>query len=158
MNSGVVSGVARFLSPDRLLIVGEAEKQSLLDSMVDILSKAPEVRDVEALRKAIHYRESLMSTGIGMGIAIPHVRIEEVDDLTMSAAIVKNGVDGYGALDDEPVKLVFMMAAHSDQHSLYLKTLSGLSSMLKDEAFRTRLILSADPEEFLFFLRQEEEK
>lgn len=158
MSKEAVSGVARLLSTDRIRIEEEAEKEALLDAMVNTLGESPLVRDVEALRKAIHHRESLMSTGIGMGIAIPHVRIDEVEDLTMCVAIVRNGVEGYDSLDDEAVRLVFMMAAHSDQHSLYLKTLSGLSRMLKDDAFRERLVLAADAEEFLYFLRQKEER
>lgn len=158
MNKKVIDGVATYLSVDSVHIAETAEKTTLLNEMVDTLGQSPVVHDVDALRAAIHYRESLMSTGIGMGIAIPHVRIDEVDDLTMCAALVRQGVEAYDSLDDQQVKLVFMMAAHSDQHSLYLKTLSRLSSMLKDEAFRNRLFLSADPEEFLYFLRQEEER
>lgn len=158
MTKQTFTGVARLLSTDRVQIAESAQKEELLNGMIDILAASPVVRDAEALRRAIHYRETLMSTGIGMGIAIPHVRIEEIEDLTICASLVTKGVDGYESLDDQPVKLVFMMAAHSDQHSLYLKTLSGLSSLLKDEPFRTRLILSADPEEFLYFLRQQEEK
>jgi PTS system nitrogen regulatory IIA component len=81
-----------------------------------------------------------MSTGIGMGVAVPHVRLDSVSDIVMAAAIVHEGIEDYETLDNVSVKLVFMIAATPEQHAQYLRLLSSLSKHLKNEIFRHQLI------------------
>ena len=86
-----------------------------------------------------------MSTGIGFGIGVPHVRIDSVSDLVMAVAVCKRPIAGYSALDNKPVHIVCMLAARSDQHAKYIRALSSVSSRLKDEATRDLIIASDDP-------------
>ena len=88
-----------------------------------------------------------MSTSIGRGFAIPHVRLPSVTDLVMAVGISKCEIMDFQPIDDQPVKVLFMLAAAHNQHSYYLKTLSFLSSKMKNPDLRDALFASEDPME-----------
>ena len=90
-------------------------------------------------------REELMSTAIGRGIAIPHVRLSSVTDLVMAVGVCKKPIADFQTLDDQPVNLLFMIAAAYNQHSYYLKTISYFSGKLKQPDLRESM-LSAQTE------------
>jgi len=138
-----------YLDENRIIIRNTARKEDVLNDLVESMRDANTVMDIDALRAGIFEREKLMSTGIGLGIAIPHVRLDSVSDLTMSVMVVRNGIPDYLSLDDIPVRLVFLLAAHSDQHAEYLRVLSRLSIILKDADFREHLI--SIPDARIFF-------
>ena len=77
----------------RIVILSETDKRAVLDAMVDLLGREPQVHDVEGLRRAIHDRESIMSTGVGFGIAVPHAKVDDVDDLVLAIGISADGVE-----------------------------------------------------------------
>ena len=110
------------------------------------MSTAPQVKFAQELETEILKREELMSTAIGRGIAIPHVRLSSVTDLVMSVGICKSPVIDFQTIDDVPVQLLIMIAAAYNQHSYYLQTLSFLSSKLKNAELRDALLKSTDPE------------
>ena len=122
----------------------EAGKKEVLNRLVDALATAPEVGSAEALREGIWHREELMSTGIGLGIGVPHVRLDSVKDLVMAAAVTEEAIADYAALDDEPVRIVFMIAGGSSQHARYIRLLSAISSRFKDAALRRMLTEAPD--------------
>ena len=136
------------LSKDNVLIMGNASKQEVLYSLIDIVAARPEVTSKDDVIEGIFKRETLMSTGIGLGIAIPHIRLGSVNDLVMACALVKNGIADYATLDDLPVKLVFMIVANESQHAKHLKTVSQLSQKLKDNRSRELLYACETPSEF----------
>ena len=86
-----------------------------------------------------------MSTAIGRGIAIPHVRLSSVTDLVMSVGISKVDIIDFQTIDDTPVRLLFMIAAAYNQHAYYLQTLSFFSSKIKNQELRESLINAATP-------------
>lgn len=139
--------IERILSVKRVLFVKSREKRCALSKLVDCLARAPQVKDAEELRREIFNREELMSTGIGHGIAIPHVRIPSVTDLVGAVGISREGIPDYPSLDDEPVRILIMLAAAYDQHAKYLKALSYISVKLKTEEIRRILIRSENAQE-----------
>ncbi len=140
---GVTSGTV--LSEDRILLLDVADKKTVLMRLVDLLAATPFVKNRDALLKGILAREELMSTGIGFGIGVPHVRIDSVSDLVMAVAVCKQPIADYSSLDGDPVQIVCMLAARSDQHTKYIRTLSSISSRLKDPAIRAKIIETDDP-------------
>ena len=86
-----------------------------------------------------------MSTAIGRGIAIPHVRLASVTDLVMAVGICRNDIIDFQSIDDTPVRLLFMIAAAYNQHSYYLQTLSFFSSRLKSVSLRENLLAAETP-------------
>ncbi len=142
------------LSPEHVLVVEESSKDQILNQLIDILGETPAVRSKEDLRKGIFHREQLLSTGIGMGIGIPHVRLSSVKDVVVAAALVRKGIDDYESLDSEPVKLIFMIVARQDQHAEHLKLLSQISNRLKHKEFREELVKCPDSKSFYNLLME----
>ena len=138
--------ICNILSPDRIVYINQSTKRDALVELAANLSTAPQVKFAQELETEILKREELMSTAIGRGIAIPHVRLSSVTDLVMSVGICKSPVIDFQTIDDVPVQLLIMIAAAYNQHSYYLQTLSFLSSKLKNAELRDALLKSTDPE------------
>lgn len=134
------------LTSERVVVMDSPSKKEVLTRLVDLLAETPFVKNRDALLKGIFAREELMSTGIGFGVGVPHVRIDSVTDLVMAVAVCHGEVEDYSSLDEAPVQIVCMLAARPDQHAHYLRTLSLISSRLRDPLIRERLIHSDDPE------------
>jgi len=142
--SGSKGGKALLL-PDRVMVMESADKDAVLTKLVDALATSPLVKNRDGLLKGILAREELMSTGIGFGVGVPHVRIDSVSDLVMAVAVCKKPISSYASLDNKPVHIVCMLAARPDQHAKYIRTLSAVSSCLKDAETRKKIIASDDP-------------
>jgi PTS system nitrogen regulatory IIA component len=135
------------LSPQRVVFLNHAGKKEALLALAENLSAAPQVKNRQELSAEILKREELMSTAIGCGIAIPHVRLSSVTDLVVSVGISSVDIEGFNPLDDEPVRLLFMIAAAHNQHAYYLKTLSGFCTKLKDKELRDKLLAAKTEQE-----------
>jgi len=110
--------------------------------------------DIDALVGALKEREEIMSTGIGFGIAIPHEKISPVREMAFAIGISSRGID-FDSMDGAPVYLVILVAAGEKQHKKYLKLLSGIMAILKNEATKEKIIRST-PEEIITILHREE--
>lgn len=151
--------IADVLTAERVLFLNASSKRAALNTMIDCLAQSPEILDRDELAYEIFFREDLMSTGIGLGVAIPHVRLPSLPDKTiMAAALIRSGLTDYSSMDGEPVKLVFMIASGHHQHAEYLKLLSSLADFIKDETARQQLIRSNSPEEFFNTLSRQQRK
>jgi PTS system nitrogen regulatory IIA component len=128
------------LSEDRAMLLECSTKQEALTLLIDKLSAAKEVGDANELRLKVFEREQLMSTGIGMGIAVPHVRLASVTNVVLALGICKLPLHDYETLDDVPVRIVCMIAANSEQHNEYIQTLATISKLLKQESLRKALL------------------
>lgn len=136
------------LAPERVLLLDVSRKRQVLDALIACLAQAPEIADQNELASEIFHREELMSTGIGLGVAIPHVRLASLTKAVMAAAVSLNDIDDYDSIDGQPVRLIFMIAAGRYQHAEYLRLLSGLASLVKDEDVRQKLIDATTPADF----------
>ena len=135
------------LSPDRIIFLNFSAKRDALLALVDNISTSPQVKNRQELGQEILRREDLMSTAIGRGIAIPHIRLSSITDLVVSVGISQTDIIDFQALDDEPVRLLFMIAAATSQHAYYLQTLSFFSARLKNLELRNALLASKTPRE-----------
>ena len=143
--------VRNILSPDRVVFINQTSKHDALVALADVLGTAPQVKNSSELTQEILKREELMSTAVGIGIAIPHVRLSSVTDLVMAVGVCKKPISDYQTIDEQPVNLLFMIAAAYNQHSYYLKTISHFAGMLKDNDLRNA-INSATSEQEVFNL------
>ena len=139
--------IRNILSPDRIVYIKQSTKHDALVELAANLSSAPQVKFAQELETEILKREELMSTAIGRGIAIPHVRLSSITDLVMSVGICKSPIIDFQTIDDIPVQLLIMIGAAYNQHSYYLQTLSFLSAKLKKTELRDALLASPNPEE-----------
>lgn len=125
-----------------------AGKTEALNQCIDLMAKSGKIADVEKYRKGVFAREEEGTTGIGMGIAIPHCKSDAVTKAGLAAMVVKDGVD-FESLDGTQAKIIFLIAAPNTEDNVHLQVLSKLSVMLMDEQFTNSLINAGSVDEFL---------
>lgn len=137
------------LAPESICLNGAAaDKKDVLNQMVDLMAKSGKVSDKENYLAAVFTREEEGTTGVGDGIAIPHGRCTGVNKPGLAAMVLPQGVE-YEALDDEPVNLIFLIAAPEGAGNVHITILSKLSMMLMDDTFTESLRKAKSVEEFL---------
>lgn len=137
------------------LDIKPSSKAECIDILVDLMDKTGNLNDKEGYKKAILAREDLSTTGIGDGIAIPHGKTKAVKQVSLAAAVCKDGVD-YDSLDGMPANLFFMIAVPDNSDNLHLEVLARLSTILMDEEFRKQLINCTDKDKFLKLIDEKE--
>jgi nitrogen PTS system EIIA component len=130
------------LSRDMCCILQETMKSEVLFTLTTMIKQKLNLTKEyeEALVKNIFYREQLMSTGIGLGIGIPHIRFEGVSSPILAVGISKKGITDYASIDDEVIKFVVMIIVGKNQHKQHIRLLSIIVALLKQEETRERLI------------------
>ena len=135
-----------YIRTSHIQFLHRAEKTAAIEQMCEMMSNSSNIEDKDRFKKAILEREEIVSTGIGLGIAIPHVKIDQVRDMTIGIGICADGIP-WDAIDNKPVKIVIMIAGSKEQHNLYLRILSKFILVLKKEKRRNQLISARSPEE-----------
>ena len=132
-------------------------KQEALDMAIDLMKGSDKINDQEAYRKQVYKREEEGTTGIGMGIAIPHGKCNAVDRPGLADMVIKYGVD-FDSLDGEPVHLLFLIAAPDTEDNIHLEVLSKLSMMLMDDNFTQSLKNASSVDEFMEIINKADEE
>lgn len=145
----VQSPLESVFSLDRVTFTTVNSKNDALNALIDLSVNIPGVNSRTELENAVFMRERLMSTGIGLGIGVPHVRLNDVSRVFASIAVCRAPLVDYESLDGKPVSIVILLIAGRDQHSEYIKTLSLISSVLKENETRKRIISAEAPAEVL---------
>ncbi len=126
------------------IIRKKTTKYDVLDTLIDTMKNNPAITNHDAFRKAVFDREEVTSTGIGSGIAIPHVRMDEVKEISIAVAIVPEGVD-FDSIDNQPVHLVVLFATPKNRDKEYLQLVAKVMQSLRDEKLYQRLIKCQSP-------------
>lgn len=145
--------LSEMITRDRIVDLKGKTKQDVLKELVDIIATAPEVTDKNDFYISIMKREKIMSTGIGIGLAVPHVKIDSVKDFVMAIGRKREGID-FDSLDGKPVYLVIMIGANTEQRDDYLKVLAKISLLLKNPEFREKMINALNPDEIIELLKE----
>jgi mannitol/fructose-specific phosphotransferase system IIA component (Ntr-type) len=145
--------LTELIRPERVLELDCATRDEALRALCTAASRDARVLDVEALYRAVLKREDVSSTGVGMGIAIPHVKIPQVTDYIIGVGRHRAGLD-FKALDGRPVHLIFLICASDHQTREFVKMLAQVTHLLKDEAIRREMLEAAVPHGFLDVVRK----
>ncbi len=129
-------------------------KFNAIEELARVFEDSDVCGDVETLIKALKEREEILSTGIGLGIAIPHAKINSVKEMAFAIGVSKKGID-FDSLDGNPAHLIILVAAGERQHKDYLKLLSNIMAILKNENTKNSIIEYSSPEEIITLLEQE---
>ncbi|OQY35457.1 MAG: hypothetical protein B6241_00715 [Spirochaetaceae bacterium 4572_59] len=127
--------------------LNENKKTEVLIEMMECIHQKGFIEDLENLKKEIFYREQLMSTGVGMGIGIPHVRFKGVEKPLIAIGIKEKGVVDYDSIDNEDIKIIVMIMVGENQHKEHIRLLSQVIGRMKDAGDREKLIHASDSEE-----------
>jgi len=144
------------LTLDRIKIPLEGHtKDDLLRELVGIVAHDDGIDDEQAVLEAVRERESILSTGIGHGVAIPHGKSASVSELRMAAGLAPTPVD-FDALDGQPVALFFLLIGPESAAGPHIKALSRISRIVRRDEVRGRLIAARNAGEFLQALKDAE--
>lgn len=135
--------LSALLSPQRTLLLNATSKGDALNALVDVCANVPGVKSREGLSAAIFAREQLMSTGIGLGVGVPHVRMDGVNDVYLSIGVNSIDLADYESLDGQAVRIIVMIVAGRNQHARYIKVLSRISALFKNPEMRAK-VMSAE--------------
>lgn len=133
-------------------------KEDVIRELVGLLVQSGSIKekDVQKLVQILLKRESLGSTGIGQGVAIPHGKSDSVEKLVAAFGVSRTGV-AFDSLDGEPVYLFFLLVAPEDSAGPHLKALARISRLLKDKHFRDSLRAAKDERTLLKVIHTEDE-
>ena len=128
-----------FLDPCRTVDLRATTKRDALVEICRVLEGCAHVEDPAAFERAILDREEVMSTGIGLGIAVPHAKIGSVKDFVIALGRSRAGIE-FHSLDGKPVHLVVLIAGPDNLQAHYLRVLAGVTLRLKSEDLRRALL------------------
>lgn len=132
------------VTSERIAWIETTDKEEFLRRLARVMGSAEEVTNVEEFESSIIDREGIMSTGIGLGLAIPHAKIASVKDFVISVGISREGID-YGAIDDQRVHIVVMIATPEREKDNYVRVLAKVVRILKSPEVRTGIVEAKDP-------------
>lgn len=138
-----------YINAQDILFIEEDSRDAAIKTLVDHLCLQNRIEDKQTFLEAVISREKIVSTGIGNGVAIPHAKIESLQDFVLAIGIHKKEGIEWNSLDGARVKVIFLIGGPSLDQKKYLKILSHLTSLLKEERFRKALFFYKDPEEIL---------
>jgi mannitol/fructose-specific phosphotransferase system IIA component (Ntr-type) len=136
---------AQMISVDRIVDLKSANKTEVLEEMIAVLATSPLVTNRVELRDKIFERERTLSTGVGVGMAIPHVKIPSIKDFVAAVGRCKNGIN-FESLDGAPTRIIVMIGCNNSQAGDFLKVLAHFVKSLKDPALQ-KSILEAETAE-----------
>lgn len=125
-----------------------SNRSDAIQQLTDLLYKEGKIDDKERFLKAIFNREKIISTGIGMGVAIPHARLPCYSSFFLAIGILKMGVD-WEALDGAPVRLIFLVGGPDDRQTEYLQILSSLTLAIRSEQKRKKILHAHEAREII---------
>lgn len=132
------------INPARVILdLRSSSKREALLEIIENLGKSEGVTDTTALRKAILDREEIMSTGVGLTIAVPHAKLSSVKAFTLALARSAKGID-YDSLDGQPVRIIVMIAAPDNDQNTYLRVLASVMQVLRNDVNRRAIMTAAD--------------
>lgn len=145
-----------YLREEQIVLAPDATpaKADALGRLVDVLSQVAQF-DRDAMYQAVLHRESLMSTGIGHGLAVPHVRLEGLSNPVVALGIFPEGIPDYPSLDEDPIRIVLLIAAPGGQHETYIRLLAAAVEVLKHPETRQVILSAGTPAEIVALLKEE---
>lgn len=145
----------KMIDESRIVDLKATTKEDALRELVDVLATSPDVTDTEELLNAIFERERVISTGVGIEVALPHVKIPSVKNFVIAIGRSHKGID-FESLDDKPVYIVVMIGANDKQAGDFLKVLARLVLKLKSRNFRKQVMFAPHPKRIKDLFTSEE--
>jgi len=147
--------LTNYLVPDQVCCdLAAGAKNDVLSELAELLTKSAGSPDVKTIATALEDRERLATTGVGDGVAIPHAKLEGIEDNRMAVGISRSGVS-FESVDDQPVHIFFALVAPLSSAGDHLRILAQISRLLKDADVRDRLIKAGSPEELIGIIQSE---
>ncbi len=145
--------ITKYLDPQFVLFTDSKSRDDIIKELVQLLEKKGVVDEGQKFYEAVIQREKIVSTGIGLGIAIPHAKLESFQDFFLAMGVLKEEGVEWNSLDKAPVRLVFLIGGPSNKQTQYLTILSKITAAMKNEQLRCKLFEATSPEQFVEILQ-----
>ncbi len=140
--------ISTYVNQDSVVFCGETKKVQVINQLIEKAEGNGNLTCPKQFKEAIFDRESIMSTGLGMGVAVPHAKIDGINEFFVVCGVLENPVD-WDALDGEPVDLVFLIGGPAERQKDYLMLLSKITLVIKNEETRKALREATSAETFV---------
>ncbi len=151
--------LTEILTAERVVVAGQSNpvrnKTEAIERLAQLLARGTQ-RDAPSIHKVLADREELQSTGIGDGVAIPHGSLDTLDQQTAAMVLCPEGID-FDSIDGRPARIVIGVVGPKRATGEHLRMLARISRLLRDGAFRDRLLVSLDGPSAFMVIRSEEE-
>ena len=136
----------KFKKESVILCKENMDKEEALEKIINLACNEFDIPNCGEIFSKIFERETKLSTGIGLEIAVPHCRSEQVENTVLTAMLVPSGIE-YNSVDGKPVKLIFLIISPINDFQSHLACLSAISHAISDEKIRLKLLGSASSDE-----------
>jgi nitrogen PTS system EIIA component len=140
--------ICDYLDPRLIAFLDIGTRDEAIKTLVNMIHQTGRLQDKYAFYEAIIEREKIVSTGIGMGAAIPHAKLHSYDEFFIAIGVLRKGLD-WNSLDGSPVRLIFLIGGPDDKQTEYLQILSKLTQLIKDEQIRKKMLTLNSPEDMI---------
>lgn len=137
----------QFIAPERIDFLDAGTKAEALAALIEMSRSEENIRDFNRFRKEIIQRETVLTTGIGQGVAIPHVKSDSVKKFFITVGVLRHGVN-WDSLDEKPVYLAFLIGGPND-HESYLQILAKLTLIIRNKDKRRAIVEAGSREQVL---------
>ena len=142
------------LSSDTIQLGLNADtKESAISELIDLLEGHPAVTDLDLVRNSVLEREEEMSTGVGKGLGLPHAKTNGVTTNVAALAIITDGLD-FDAVDEEAVRIIFLLVGPPDSKSIHVRILSRISRLMNIAESRTALLAAKSNTDVLHLIKR----
>lgn len=138
--------VASYIKTSSVKFLDTTSREDAIKQLITTANDCGDLDNEEEFYKAIIQREEMVSTGLGMGIAIPHAKIKELDDFFIVVGIHRGEGIEWNAIDGLKVRLIFLIGGPQSMHKEYLQILSDLTQILKAEDNRQKFLRAKSEE------------
>lgn len=150
--------INKLLSEHNILIDLKVEKKDeLFDRMIERLQRDFDEQAIKVVRVAVFERESIMSTGVGKGLAIPHAKTDVANESHAVFARLDAPIE-YGSIDETPVNMVFLLIGPVGNNRNHIKLLSRISRLMNSATFRDKILECETSNQILEAFTEEEQK
>ncbi len=122
----------KYVDKDSIIGLKGNDKREVLEELVRIAADRSSI-SVDKIRELTWKREKMMTTGVGFGLAVPHIRLEEIPHPVIICGLCENPIIDYGSQDDKPVRVIIYIMAPSGNQESYLELLGSVSAKMRDE-------------------------
>lgn len=144
--------ISDYLDPRLVAFLDVDTRDEAIRTLVNMINQTGRLQDKYAFYEAIIEREKIVSTGIGMGAAIPHAKLTSYDDFFIAIGVLRKGLD-WNSLDGSPVRIIFLIGGPDDKQTEYLQILSKLTQVIKDDQIRKKMLTLNSPEDMIDLFR-----
>jgi PTS system nitrogen regulatory IIA component len=146
-NKGEQLSIQSYIDPKTIIFLDVQTPEEGIVELIHLLKKEGKISNPEMFYQAVLEREKIVSTAIGLGVAVPHAKLDEYNDFFIAIGIQKNRGIAWNAIDGSDVRIIFVIGGPANKQTEYLQILSKITEVIKDEDKRKKILSVKTAEE-----------